>query len=772
VDSHVIALGPGDGAEPRATGPLQSGPIPALAANYEPRPETGIDPWRSPLPGEILVLTGPGQYDASGRGPGGGVGKTQLAAATAVELLRNRTVDLVLWVTAANRDGILACYAQALADLAVADMRNDLETAAPMTLEWLASTRQPWLVVLDDLADFRDLDGLWPQGARNRVLVTAREGATVQGATVRTKQIGPFSHREAVNYLTVALKDDPDLRLGAPELAADMQGLPIGMALAVPVIIDRRLDCRTYHAALAERIQILAGSWRGRCPLPVLAAWSLAVDHASNIVQADLAWRTLALVSLLDPAGVPESVVTSDAACSFLVDRPGATSAEYQAQVRSAVGQLARLGLLTLNPASTTRTVRMQTQLGHAVRGYVSADYRDWAGRAAADALLQSWGEAGSAELEYALRECADSLSAATGDLLWQSGCHPVLARAGASRSAAGLPRSAVSYWQAMLSASGRLLGEGHPDTEHARVALADGYERTGHTASAIAIYERALSDAEQSLGAGHTDTLAALAKLASGYLQAGRTDDAVAVYRRNLAARERVHGPRDPDTITARSSLADCYRQAGQFKEAIDLYERVLSDRERVQGLRHMDTLAARANLAFAYRSAGRMREAIPAYARTLADREQVQGAHHPDTLAARGNLASAYHSAGRLKDAIPVYERTLQDWEQVHGSYHPRTLTARGNLASAYHSARRLADAIRIYERTITDCEAVLGHDHPDTLTLRSNLGLACHTAGRLADAIAIFRRTVADSEQALGPDHPLTQTARENLNAVTEG
>jgi len=772
VDGHVIGLAAGDAPEQRPGGPFQSGAVPGLAANYQSRPETGIDPWRSLVPGEILVLTGSGQ-DSSGRGAFGGTGKTQLAAATAAGLLRYGGVDLVLWVSAASRDGILAGYAQALADLGIADLSNDLESAAPMMLEWLASTRQSWLVALDDVADFRDLDGLWPQGARGRVLVTARDGAVSPGHAVRVRQIPPFSHREAVNYLTVALKDDPDLRLGSPELAADVEGLPIGLALAATVIIDRRLDCRGYHAMLAERMEVLGRSWRGRCPLPVLATWSLAVDHASVVVPADLAWRTLTLVSLLDPAGIPASVVMSDAACIFLLDRPDAASGEGLAHIRGAVAHLARLGLLTLDAASTTRTVLMHAQLQHAVKGFISADYRDWAGRAAANGLLHCWqAEDGSAELQYVLRECADNLRAATGDLLWKPRCHPVLARAGASRAAAGLHRSAVGYWQAMLNASARLLGDDHSDTVHSRGALADTYERSGQTASAIALYEQALGDAQQRLGPSHPETLAALGKLASGYLTAGRTADAIAVYKANLAGRERAQGPHEPDTISARASLADCYRQAGQIKDAIDLYERVLSDRERIQGARHLDTLAARASLAFAYRSAGRMREAIPAYVRTLADRERVQGAHHPETLAARGNLASAYHSAGRLKDAIPVYERTLQDWEQVHGPYHPRTLTARGNLASAYHSARRLADAIRLYERTITDCDAVLGHDHPDTLTLRSNLGLACHTAGRLTDAIAIFQRTVADSEQALGPDHPLTQTARENLNAVSEG
>src|SRR5262249_30597222 len=161
----------------------------------------------------------------------------QLAAAAALELMRSRSVDLLVWVNASSRDAVLTGYAQALADLHIAELATDIESAGPMMIEWLASTDRPWLVVLDDLADQRDLVELWPQGADRRVLVTARSSAAMPpGPTVRVREIGPFSHRESVNYLTAALKEDPDLRLGAPDLAADMEGLPLGLAFATAVI--------------------------------------------------------------------------------------------------------------------------------------------------------------------------------------------------------------------------------------------------------------------------------------------------------------------------------------------------------------------------------------------------------------------------------------------------------------------------------------------------------------------------------------------------------
>jgi tetratricopeptide (TPR) repeat protein len=771
MDTYVTGLSAANAADQPESWPRQTGPVPALADNYSVRTETGIALGNAPVAGEVLVLAGPGQSDSAGYAATGGTGKTQLAAAAALELMRSRSVDLLVWVNASSRDAVLTGYAQALADLQIAELATDIESAGPTMIEWLASTDRPWLVVLDDLADQRDLVELWPQGAGRRVLVTARSAAAMPlGPTVRVREIGPLSHRESVNYLTAALKEDPDLRLGAPDLAADMEGLPLGLAFATAVITDRRVDCRDYRAMLAERRQLLARSPTGRWPLTVTAAWSLAVDRATEIIPAPLVWRALAFASMLDPEGVPAAVVMSEAACRYLTDQPDAALAESQAYVRGELGVLARLGLLTLDRPSTAHTIRMHAQVQHAIVSYISADYRDQAAYAAADALIQGWPAVdGRPDSGQRLRACAARLREATGDLLWSRRCHPVLAQAGESLISAGLTRSAASYWQAMLTADSTLLGDGHPDTIVARSKLADSFERAGQPENAIGLYERAFADSEQVHGPDGAETLTALGRLSAAYVAAGRAGDAIALHRRNLETSERAHGPRHPETISARARLADCCLAAGQLKDAVDLYARILADREHIHGSRHPDTIAARASLAFAYRTAGRMREAIPVYVRVLADREQVQGAHHPDTLAARGNLASAYHSAGRMKDAIPVYERTLADWEHVQGPRDPRTLTARGNLASAYHSARRLADAIPIYERTIADCGVVLGHDHPDTLTLRSNLGLAYHTVGRLSDAITIFRSTLADSEQALGPDHPLTQTARENLEAV---
>ena len=131
-----------------------------------------------------LSASGGSAYLSASGGPAylsasGGTGKTQLAAALAHQLWDSRAVDLLVWVKASTRNAILTGYALTLAELGAADPGDDLLTGAQRFLAWLSRTERRWLVVLDDLADPADLEGLWPAGTDGRVVVTARRDGTL-----------------------------------------------------------------------------------------------------------------------------------------------------------------------------------------------------------------------------------------------------------------------------------------------------------------------------------------------------------------------------------------------------------------------------------------------------------------------------------------------------------------------------------------------------------------------------------------------------------------
>jgi len=820
----MVAQQPGTASSP-GSGVLLSGTVPPLADAYYSRDQTGPDLGSSMRPGETVVLIHGAETDLAPAAQGG-TGKTQLAVEFTHAMWNTRAVEVLIWVSAASRESVITGFAQAANTVDASQPDEVAEVAAARFVSWLANTRRPWALVLDDLTELSDLAELWPAGPAGRVLITTRlpaaafEGPLPEGREPRIVPVPGLNRREALDYVASRLNDYPDQRIEALDLGEDLDGLPLGLAQATAVMSARRLGCREYRAQLAERIPHMPEV--PGVSAAVLATWSIAAECAHELPPAGLAWPTLVLAAMMDHHGVPGAVLTSPAACGYIAGRPSTAGAADQNMVRAAINNLAQTGLVTIDPASPVRTVQMHASVQAAVRAYLPPADLEQVVLAAADALLETWPEGDGpaardpfeqAQLEQALRDCAATLQATDGALLWKPEAHPLLFRAGLSLEHGRLADAAITYWKSMVATSTRLLGPAHANAVVARDRLAAAYESAGRAADAISVFQAALTDRERNQGPEHPETITARSHLAHAYQSAGRPADAIALYERTVADSGRLLGPAHPFTLGARASLADTYQAAGQpreaiaayellladaerqlgaghpttlsaraslgaayaassrYKDAIGQFERGLADQERMHGRDHPDTIAARASLASAFRAAGKAKDAIAQYERVAADRERLGGAEHPDTIAARANLAYAYRSAGRLREAVPLYERTLTDRLRVQGPDHRDTLTARSNLAACYQQARRLTDAIPQYERALADSERMLGPGDMETLTTRCNLATAYYTAGRLTDVVAVLQRALTDCERYLGPDHQMTQTVRENLDAATQ-
>ena len=676
------------------------------------------------------------------------------------------------------------------------DPDADAQAAAGRLLAWLARTERRWALVLDDLADPADLEGLWPSGRGGRVVITTRlpggafsggapgggapgggtpsggapgggapgGGAPAAAGGLRIVPVGGFSRREALSYLSAGLADYADQRIEALDLGEDLDGLPIALAQAAAVINANRLSCQEYRTRLRERRDHMSGRPVDGVSPAVLATWSLAAECADQLAPAGLAWPALALAAVLDPDGIPGAVLTSPAACGFIVGPPSGATGTDQAMARAAITNLAQAGLVSIDPANPVRTVWVHSAVQTAVRAYLPPADADQVLVAAADALVQAWPEPGSGrsggpDLEQALRDSAlrlclaHGLRAAPGGArpapgdtppgappgleagpaaLWQPEAHPLLFRLGWSLEDGRLGDSAMAYWQAMVSATTRRLGPLHADSQAAKDRLAVAYESAGRAGDAIAMFASALGDRERSHGPDHPDTIAARGRLGTRTPApaAGRGGCVVRADggRRQPAARPRASGHRGRPGRPGRRFSAAC-----RNGPALAAYQMVSVDSERLLGPRHPNTLAARDNLAAAFLANGQTTEAVDRYKGLLADYETMSGPDHPDTITARANLASAYRRGERHKDAIAQYRRVLADRERIAGTDHPDAIAARANLAFAYRSAGQQREAIREYERTLADRDRLAGPDHADTRIARRNLAAAYQQAGR---------------------------------------
>jgi len=705
----------------RVTWPVRSGLLPPLAEGFTIR-EAVPDITQMLTPSCPVALVAGGASGEGAPGRTGCCGKTQLASWAAGSLWQERAVDLMVWVPASSRASVLSGYVRVAAELGLD--HGDAELVAARLLAWLASTRRPWLIVLDDLRDGADLAGLWPAGPAGRVLITAADTAVLAGGpAAREVPVPAFSLREAMEFLTARLARNPDQRSGAIDLAGATGGEPAALAMAAAVMTGTGLSCRDYLDWYTRRSYQLAAA--GYPFSPVDVAWMLSADVAGQMVPGGGTWPLLVLTALLDGAGIPAIVLTTPAVRGYLAD-PGSGQVPAPRESQAMVRALARAGLLTLDLTEPADPVaRMNRYVQQAVLAAAQPDLAGRAARTAADALMQAWpGQEPHSQLAAALRSSAASLRRSAGDALWAGGCHPLLHAAGRGLEDAGMAGPAAGWWRAVAGDASRLLGPDDPATLTAAGRVAATLVTAGEPAEAVTWAERAHGGRLRNLAAADPAAIAAQVTVGRCLAAAGKAGDAAAVLDQAVRVSEQAHGADDQGTLAARDEHAAALMAAGDAAEAARCCQLAVNGYQRRHGPEHPATLAARVRLAAAQLSAGQPQDAVAGYLGAVADREKALGAGHLDTLTARTSLAEALAAAGDIGAALQQRQLACAGYERVLGADHPGALAARAGLARAYSAAGQLGDAVTLLRDAIGRSERALSPADPLTLELRQVL------------------------------------------------
>nr|WP_246481477.1 tetratricopeptide repeat protein [Amycolatopsis umgeniensis] len=719
------------------------------------------------------VLTGAATTPTSVLTGLGGVGKTQLAADHAHTVWDCRQVELLVWISARTRDAITAAYTEIAVEWLDQDPSAP-ERASRRFREWLAETPARWLIVLDDLQDPADLTGLWPpHTSGGQVVVTTRcRDATLHGDRRHIVDIDLFTAPEALAYLTEKLPVRATETTELGKLAQELGFLPLALAQAAAYLTNKPLLATAdYRTRLADRITTLGQMLPRVGELPdeheqtVAATWSLSIEAADQLDPAGLARPVLEIAALLDPAGIPVTVFTSDAIAAHLKTR-----LDRDVTPEDLIGGLEclrRFSLLTLDPEEPHRGIRVHALVQRAVRDVLTPDIHGSLARVAASALLKAWPDTDVGQkLVQALRSNTSTLQDAAEEHLWQPDGHPVLFRLSASLREAELLDAAITASKRLHHQAFSRLGPDHPDTLLARHDLACWRGYAGDPVGAVAALEQVLTDQIRVLGPDHRDTFVTRHDLARWRWYAGDPVGEVAALEQLLTDQLRVLGPHHPDTLTTRRNLAGRRGDGGDPVGAVAALEQVLTDQLRVLGPHHRDTLTTRSSLAHWRGLAGDPAGAAAALEQVLTDQFLVLGPDHRDTFDTRHDLARWRGDGGDPVGAVAALEQVLTDRLRVLGPDHPRTLTTRSSLAYWRGLAGDPAGAAAALEQVLTDRFRVLGPDHPDTLVTRHNFACWRGFAGDPAGAAAALEQVLTDQLRVQGPDHPHNLVTRHNL------
>jgi hypothetical protein len=639
-------------------GPVRAGAVPPPAAVFTVRTDS--------VP-QVEALLGPGAAMVLVPGPEGAgdeagwlrsCGKTQLAVHLAEALWQSREIDLLAWVPVSDRASALSGYAEAAACLGLDD-GGAAESVAARFAGWLAGTARRWLLVLDDLRDAADLDGLWPGGPAGRVLITAADAAVVPNGQAVTVPVPVFSQREAMGHLFGRLSAHQDQRSGAYDLAEHLGGEPAALAQASAVMADSGTGCVDYQHRFTRQQRALRAPGGGEPPAAAVT-WLLSADYAEEqLMPGGSTWPLLLLTALLYSHGIPAAVLTAPAACKYLAGTGAGFPPDPQ-QAWKAVLALERAGLVSVGPVGEP-AVWVSTPLQAAARATASPELLGLAVRAAADALLEAWPKEQPRSAEAAeMRACAASLLRHAGDALWAGGsCHRALLTAGQSLAAARLTGPAVAWWRDVAARCERLLGADHHDTLFAAGQLADALLAAGQAADSVHCSRWVIDHRDRVLGPLHPAAITARVSLGRALAATGDRSEALTVLHEAAGRSQRAHGTGDPEALAGLDEYAAAFLAAGDPATAVRFGKQALAGHERLHGPDGPATLAAALRLAGACLAGGNAKAAVSQYKRVLAAREKALGPGHPDTLAVRASLAAGYDRAGLIGEALREHQQ-----------------------------------------------------------------------------------------------------------------
>ncbi|MFF1717405.1 tetratricopeptide repeat protein [Streptomyces sp. NPDC058268] len=701
--------------------------------------------------GQTAILTGSTHSGGSGVLSGmGGVGKTQLAAAHARRALASRTAAVVVWVTASSRQAIIDAYAQAATTLGLPGCAGtDPPADASHFLTWTTTTGRSWLVILDDIQDPKDVSKLWPPAdAQGRVLATTRRrDAALAGQGRRLVSIDTYTPAEARAYLTDRLtshhRAEPTEQIDG--LADDLGCLPLALAQAAAYLIDDGITIAAYRALLAE--QTLEGVKPDSLPDDheqiVARTWALSIDRANTAHPAGMARPLLEMLSVLDPNGIPYSVLTSPPVLVRLaVDTPD--------QVRRGLRVLHGFNLITHNPDATHREIRVHQLIQRATYEALTPNQQLDTAYLAADALQKAWPDIESDELGAILRANTTALRETTGIALWQRNnkIHPLLFRGANSIGGALQPAAAVAEFTQLHITTEEIFGPDHHSTLELRLRATYWRGRSGDEAGAVAAFEELLTDMLRVLGPDHPDTLVTRYELANCRVHAGDTDRAVAELKSLLADDTRVIGALHHETLTTRFGLAQALQAAGDRAAAAAMFEELLADDIRVLGPDHPHVLTDRYTLALLHESDA---EVIAALEHLRTDELRILGPRHPDSFSTRRELARRRVAAGDTAEALAELEELLADQTQTVGADHPETRTTQDELQrQALLYARALTEQAHELASSRHHEEAIASYQeairlNPDYAEAHKGLGNLFRQLGRHEAAITAYRHVI---------------------------
>ncbi|HEX4158580.1 MAG TPA: tetratricopeptide repeat protein [Rhizomicrobium sp.] len=309
------------------------------------------------------------------------------------------------------------------------------------------------------------------------------------------------------------------------------------------------------------------------------------------------------------------------------------------------------------------------------------------------------------------------------------------------------VPGRALPLLNSALATRRHALGDAAPETQAARLAIAQMQARNLNYKASRAVAQQVLDIGRAAGNLDAESELRARYDVAYADCQAmGSSEQCIAPLKPLLAEAQRRLGPSSDLSLEIESVLAFSLGDAQHFAEAVPMARQALALTEAGYGPNHLSTLDRKFKLAEVLSESGKPDEAIALQKQVRASLLAVSGKENEATARAANQLAKAYVDAGHYADALPLFQLALNYHVKTRGEHFSMSREGYNNVANTLAFLGREPEAIALGLKTLALERADLGPDHPDTIWFENNLANFYERDHDLATAEATYRDVLA--------------------------
>ncbi|MEG3958878.1 tetratricopeptide repeat protein [Microcoleus sp. herbarium2] len=217
---------------------------------------------------------------------------------------------------------------------------------------------------------------------------------------------------------------------------------------------------------------------------------------------------------------------------------------------------------------------------------------------------------------------------------------------------------------------------------------------------------------------------------------------------------------------ITVLNTLGKLYKDQGRYNEAEALLEKSLDIAKNLLDNNHRAIAAYKNNLASLYDVQGKYRQAELLFMESLDILKKLFGEHHPDVASVLNSLGNVYRSQENYNKAESFLKQALEMRKNCLSENHPDYAVSLNDLGLLYTELGRYTDAERLLLKALETKEKSVGKKHLDYAMTLNNLALVYFYKDQLKKAELLYVESLQITREILGKDHPDVASSFHNL------